>query len=205
MPMMRLLCVGIALCLLGGCAQFEKTPARYSGLGGQKVGVMVYAARPVKIDFPNVQLDIAKGVQSKLQQSVREMPELKGATFPVRPESISRYQQDNPQIDGMPITRVAPKLGGIERLIYIEVHELQTRSDVSAILYRGRIEASLRVIEVRDGEAEVGYEEISVISAFPPNTRPEGVPNANDYQIYSGTLDAFTTDVATRFFAHYRN
>ena len=45
--------------------------------------------RLILVHFPNVQLDIAKGVQSKLQQSVREMPELKGATFPVRPESIS--------------------------------------------------------------------------------------------------------------------
>lgn len=203
--MIRAICVGLMLCLLAGCAQLQKEPARYTGLGGHKVGVMVYAARPVQIDFPNVQLDIAKGVQSKLQQASKEMPELRRISFPVRPESIARYQQDHPQIAAMPITTVAPKLGGIERLIYIEVHDLLTRSEVTSILYYGRIEASLRVIEIQDGKATVGYEESSIIATFPPNTPPEGVPNAEDYLIYSGTLDAFTTDVATRFFAHYRN
>ena len=78
------------LIAIGGCGgQFDKVPARYSGLQGQSVGVMVWANRPVMIDFPDVRADVARGTQSKLQQAL-SLPEMRGATFPVPPESISR-------------------------------------------------------------------------------------------------------------------
>jgi len=189
---------------LGGCGgQFDRVPARYPGLQGQSVGVMVWANRPVRIDFPNVQLDVAAGVQSKLQQAIN-LPEMRGATFPVRPQSIIRYQQDYPQIEAMPIAEVAPKLG-VQRLIYIEVQDLRTRSQMSINLYRGYMMGSVKVIEVAEGVGRIAYEETSIVATFPQHAPPEGIPNADDARIYRGTVDAFTSEVAMRFVSHYRN
>ncbi len=188
---------------LTGCAQFDMVPARYTGLQGKTVGVMVWASRPVEIDFPNLRMDVARGTQAKLQQAVI-MPEMRGATFPVPPESIIRYQQNYPQIEAMPIADVAPKMG-VQRLIYIEVHELRTRSEMSVNLYRGYMEGSVRVVEIENGQGHVAYEESGIVATFPKHAPEEGIPNADDFQIYRGTLDAFTTEVATRFVSHYRN
>lgn len=189
---------------IGGCGgQFDKVPARYSGLQGQSVGVMVWASRPVLIDFPDVRADVARGTQSKLQQAL-SLPEMRGATFPVSPESIIRYQQNYPQIEAMPIADVAPKIG-VARLIYIEVQDLRTRSEMSVNLYRGYMQGSVRVIEVVDGRGTVAYEESGIVATFPERAPAEGLPDADDFLIYRGTMDAFTTEIATRFMAHYRN
>ena len=188
---------------LAGCGQFDKVPARYAGLQGQTVGVMVWANRPVQIDFPDVRVDVARGTQAKLQQAI-SLPEMRGATFPVPPESIIRYQQNYPQIDAMPIADVAPKMG-VQRLIYIEVQELRTRSEMSVNLYRGYMQGSVRVIEIENGQGRVAYEESGIVATFPDRAPAEGIPDADDFQIYHGTLDAFTTEIATRFVSHYRN
>ncbi len=196
----------LPMLLLAGCAQFEKNPARYGGLAGQKVGIMVWAPQAVKIDFSSVQLDVAKGVQSKLQQATREAREVKGITFPVRAESIVHYQQSYPQIEAMPIERVAPKLGGVDRLIYIEVNDLRTRTSSAALnLYRGRMSGTIKVVEVIDGQGRVAYEETDIVAVYPEDAPEAGTPNLDDYRTYRGVVDAFTTQVAVRFFSHYRN
>ena len=192
--------------LLGGCAQFDKVPAKYGDLKQQKTGIMVWATQPVKLNFSSVQLDIAKGVQHKLEQATAEAPELKGISFPVRADSIARYQQNYPQIQAMPIEKVAPKLGGVTRLIYIEIDDLGTRVGNAALnLYRGRISGNLKVIEITDGVGKVAYEENNIIATYPKEAPEAGTPNLDDYRAYRGAVDAFTTEVAVRFFAHYAN
>jgi hypothetical protein len=204
--MMRLLPILPLLLMSLACSQFEKNPARYGGLAGNKVGVMVWTNPPTKRDFPNARLDIAKGVQDKLQQATVEAPELKGISFPVRAESIAHYQQTYPQIEVMPIERVAPKLGGVTRLIYIEVGDLRTRAgDVALNLYRGYITGTLKVIEVQDGVGRLAYEESNIIATFPQDAPDAGTPNLDDQRAYQGAIDEFTTQVSIRFFAHYKN
>jgi hypothetical protein len=194
------------LLLATGCAQFEKNPARYSGLQGQKVGVMVWTSPVVRRDFPSARLDIARGVQDKLQQAQAEAPELRGISFPVRAESIVQYQQKHPQIEAMPIERVAPKLGGVERLIYIEVNDLGTRPGSAALnLYRGRASGTIKVIEIAGGAGRLAYEEANVIALYPEDAPEAGTPHLDDQRAYHGVIDEFTTAVALRFFAHYKN
>src|SRR5260370_13871504 len=82
-----------ALPLLGGCnvigvfAQVlpvsDVAPA-YSGLKDQTVGVMVWADRGSRIDFPTLQADIARGITTKLsdisnpKEKKKVPPELTG-------------------------------------------------------------------------------------------------------------------------------
>src|SRR3954467_14758543 len=89
---------------------------RYTGLAGEKVGVMVWTDPGIRIDWPAVQVDLANAVQNKLIANPKAKSLLK-TTYPVQPASIARYQQDHPEVETMPVTEVAPRLGGLSRLI----------------------------------------------------------------------------------------
>ena len=206
------LLAGVALAQ-GGCSIFglaasampePDVPAKYTGLKGQSVAVMVWADRGVQIDYPALRLDVATGIQGKIQQARNTgRGELKNMKFPYPAASVVRFQEDHPDWQEQPITDVARRLG-VDRLIYVEIEDLRTRADETMDLYRGTAVASLKVIEVdRDADtAKAGYEESSIGAAFPPSAPPEGFPGLGDERVYRGTVDRLTTFLAVRFFGH---
>ena len=198
--------LGAAGCSIAGVAARAlpepKVPARYNGLHGHSVAVLVWAPRGLETDYPTLRLDLVTAIQSRLRNAQRaRRGELKEATFPHAPASLVRFQDDHPELERSPIVSVAPRLG-VERLIYIELENFQTRSDQSVELFRGAATVSLRVVEVEGGQAKVAYEEAGLTTVFPPNAPTEGIPNADDSRIYRGTVDQLATGVARRFYAH---
>ena len=206
-----------SLLVLPGCAvigfvayAMPKPPIKpvYVGFENQTVAVMVWTDRGIRIDYPQIQLDTATGIQNRLtapvddKGKVKPMPkEFKGATFPYIPASVIRYQREHPEVDGMSVTDVAPRLG-VTRLIYIEIEQFQTRSDNAVDLYRGTMVGTLRVVEVTDGKAKVAYEENDVRVDFPKKAREEGVPELGDRKTYAGTVSIFAQEVVNRFIEH---
>ena len=199
---------------LSGCALFgivadrvlppPTIAAKYKGLAGQTVAVMVWTDDSgVRIDWPQVNLDLAQLIQNKLQvaQSSAKPAELLKTTFPVNPASVARLQEEDPDLAAQDITEAAPKLH-VSRLIYVEIHGLQTRSDAAVELFRGAVSGSVKVVEVTNGKARVAFTDDDIHVVFPKNVPEEGTPNFGDYKIYRGVLDAFSTEVAVRFFSH---
>jgi hypothetical protein len=175
-------------------------PAAYKGLANQSVAVMVWAGGGTLVDFPDVRLDLTGSLQNKLTQAQQvKTKELAGATFPLRPASIVKLQENHPEFEAMNLTDVAPRIGGVTRVIYVEIENLQTRSNASVELYRGSASATLKVIEVADGKGKVAFEESNITAVFPPKAREEGTPDGNDFSIYRGTVDALSTELAKRF------
>jgi hypothetical protein len=201
----------LSLCLLPcGCnylaAAAALTPVyedpKYSGLANQKVGIMVWADTGIKIDWPTIQLDTAGCIESKLQATQsNKAKELSGTTWPVLPASIVRYQRDHPEIEAYPITDTAPKLG-VTRLIYLEIQEFRTRSENAVELYRGSMSANIKILEISNGQAKVGYEEDGVRVIFPKKSSPDGTIEGQDVQIYANTLETFADAIATRLIRH---
>jgi hypothetical protein len=177
----------------------QTSRAKYTGLAGQSVGIMVWADRGVRIDWNYVRLDLANLVQDKLRNS--KSSEVKGATYPVLPASIVRYQEDHPGIEAMPITEVAPKLG-VSRLIYIEILALSTRSDTSFQMYRGRVQASMKIVEVSGGKAVTAYEESDLHATYPPKSTLDGVVGSSDVVMYKGVLAALADEVVNQVTTH---
>ena len=200
--------------LLAGCqllgvvsqAMPMTVDAQYKKLAGERVGVMVWADRGMRIEWEFIQLDLANSIHAKLQQTATnkkaKVRELEGTKFPVIPASIIRFQQDHPEIDGQPITEVAPRLG-VSRLIYVEIEEFATRPDGSVELFRGDANVTLRVVEVApDGTAKLAYEENDVRATFPPKSPKEGRPSIGDRRIYVGLIDALGDAIAKKFIPH---
>lgn len=168
-------------------------------LEGKQAGVMVWADRGLRIDWPGMQRDLAGGVQSRLQQAAEAGNDaLKGVTFPVSVESMIRFQRDNPGLEALPITEVAPQLG-VPVLIYIEIKSFSTRAFRTPSMFRGNALASLRVIEVTDGKAKTVFQEEDIAVIWPEGSTEDGSPRGSDAQYYVSTLSALADELASRF------
>lgn len=211
LPSSFILC--LAGCQILGVAAYKLKPPetikpKYMNLPGQSVGIMVWADRGLRIDWPTLQLDLANGIQHKLQDQTidaKGKPKAKtlaGVTYPYPPASFVRYQQDHPETEAMSITDFAPRLG-VNRLIYVELEDFVTRSAQAVDLFRGQGKATVRIIEITpDGKAEVAHTWENVQATYPPKAPVEGVPNAGDARIYAGTVDALATAVAQLFYPY---
>ncbi len=199
-----------ALLAPAGCAIFglaaqalpHRQKAAYAGLKNQTVALMVAADRGVRMDWESISIDCAAAIQAKMQklQKEKSAAELSGVTWPYEPRSVVRFQKDHPELELTPATDIALRLN-VARLIYVEINQMTTRSEQATQLFKGKCVANLRVVEVKDGKAKVAYEENNVSVTFPEKTK-EGVLNADNYKIYLGTLDRFSTVIALKFAEH---
>ncbi len=209
---------GLTLCLLAlllapclsGCAALgliaqaipqAQIPAKYKGLNDHTVAVMVWVDRGIRIDWPQIQLDAANGIQSKLVSAIGKTPELSHTKFPLSAATVVRFQEEHLEWGADSIEEIAPRLG-VSRVIYVEIDGFQTRSDAAVELYRGSITGTVRVLEVVNGKARVVYTEEDMRSVYPPKSPEEGVTSLGDFETYRKTVDEFTTRVATLFVAH---
>jgi hypothetical protein len=180
----------------------DTIPPAYTKLAGQSVVVYVWADRGVRIDWPDIQFNLTSGVQSKLQTAQKADPiEIKDAKFPLGAASVARFQEDHPELESEPITRVAPMLNA-SRVIYVEISSFQTRANDSVELYRGSITAIVKVLEVKDGKVTTGFEDRNVAAIFPPKSPEEGVADLSDEAVYQGTIKELATQIAIRFIHH---
>lgn len=180
----------------------EKAPA-YAKLANQSVAVLVWAPDGLRTDYDKIVYDTAQLVQSKLQQAQAgaKPRELSGTTFPVRAASVVRFQEEHPEMAFTSIEDIAPRLG-VSRVIYIEIHDLQTRSAASQDLFLGTVHGSVKVIEVADGKGHVAFTDDTLAVSFPRLCPPEGLPNLGDQAVYSGTLEGLSSEVVKRFIPH---
>jgi hypothetical protein len=181
----------------------------YSGLKGQTAAVMIWADARVRAEYNQIQVDLARLIQNRLVEKTKpskekerekEQAPLAGATF-LDPRSVVRYQREHPELDGLPIQDVAPRLG-VKRVIYIEMEDFSAHSAKSILLLKGEAKATLRVVEVDDNrKARVVFEEPGLTANFPHNA-PEGViasDKMNVRTVYEGTLEQLADRIAVRF------
>jgi hypothetical protein len=174
--------------------------AAYKGLAGQKVGVMVWTDRAMAIDWPTLQLDLARGINSRLDAAAKQKDppkELEGTGFAM-PESVIRFQRDHPETETQAITDVAPRMD-ISRLIYVEVVQFSTQPGESNDLLRGSITANLKVIEIAGGHGKIAFQKDGIHLLYPEKGQPEGMPGLNPLTVYEETVKAMSVEVVHQF------
>jgi hypothetical protein len=216
--------VGVAVCLLlAGCGgatgrpenkePLEIPPAVYSGLGGQTVAIMVWADSITRAEYNRIQVDLATALQNRIQPPPAAADGEKDKKEPAKDKkseaapmvfvpaaSVVRFQRAHPELDGLPITEVAARLGA-SRVIYIELEDFQTYSPKTIMLLKGQAKATLRVVEVVGGKATIVLEERGIEALFPPRA-PEGVMASDKHTIrtvYEGTVLRLADKLALRF------
>lgn len=202
--------VGVALMLsqLTGCAAVgymasaipKSRDAQYKNLAGKKVAVLVWAHRGLRIDYPNLQLDLGNTVQAQLLAKTDE-DSLKLTQFPWEVRSMLRFVRERPELEGQSVAQWAPRVSDIDRLIFIELMDFSTRSGTAVQLLRGGITVNVKVIEIENGVGKLAYESPNMKLFFPEDA-PEGVVDVSEAAIYSGTVRAMGTEIARLFYPH---
>src|SRR3954469_17051319 len=98
-PLLSILVLLPSGCTVLGVAAYKLKPPetikpKYTNLVNQSVGIMVWADRGIRIDWPALQIDVANGIDRRLKETPKDskgIPKAKtliGVTFPVQPASI---------------------------------------------------------------------------------------------------------------------
>jgi hypothetical protein len=185
--------------IAGKTATIRVKPS-YTGFKGETVGVMAWATRPVRIDHPLLQLDIARGVEQKLKgaSKAKDPNELKDTQFPPSksPDAMYAYMQNHPDLADS-VLDFAPRLG-VSRLIYIEVDDFSLHPEDVPELFRGQLTARVEVIEIINGKAKLAFRD-KVDATFPEKSPPEGELGKTDAAMYRGVLEIFSENVLKKF------
>jgi hypothetical protein len=184
--------------------------ARYPGLAGQKVAIVVWADRAATYDYPTLHRDVASTVQnnlkSKLAADKGKTEELQGTTF-VDPLQVYRWQRNHPEFENRSLNELAPAIAahtGATRIVYIELSPFSTRDPRTDVLLKGNAGVSIKVAEVNGSSVRIPFEEANAMVVFPTKA-PEGVPvtdQMNAQYIYNGLVREVAGEVAMRFFSY---
>jgi len=206
----RAFCILTSASFLSGCEVAgyvshtipRHVDAAYKGLATQSVIVMVWVDPGLKMDYPDLRLDIASSLQDKLidVESTQKPDLLKGTVFPVRASTVIANQENHPEWDNESVTTTAAKFDGT-RLIYLEIKDFSLHAGAPE-LYRCTLSGDLKVVEMKDGSAKVAFSENEISVVYPKDSPKDGLPIGTDSTNTQGTVDAFTTEVAKRFYPH---
>jgi hypothetical protein len=69
-------------------------------------------------------------------------------------------------------------------------------------MYRGRVQASMKIVEVSGGKAVTAYEESDLHATYPPKSTQDGVVGSSDVVMYKGVLAALADEVVNQVTTH---
>ncbi|HYE21267.1 MAG TPA: hypothetical protein VEA69_22665 [Tepidisphaeraceae bacterium] len=208
--LIALLSFGLFGCAVLGvvAAKLPQAPvkARYAGLAGQQVAVVVWVDRATGFEYNTLRSELTREIARKLRAATATAEDLKG-TYVIDAARVLKWQRDHPEYEGRSVNEVAPLIAtatGATRVVYVELSKFTTRDAHSDALLKGRAEVIVKVAEVTGGaKAREGYNEVGVEALFPEKA-PEGVPisqSINIEYVYGGLVNELTKQVAVRFFA----
>jgi len=132
--------------LAGGMAESYRrtTPrsieAEYLGLKGKSFAVLVTADRMIESQFPGIALELT----GRISERLREHAEASGY---VPPGTVISYMANNPAWLTRTHSELAKDLGGVERLIIIELTDFSTNEAGNQYIWDGVAGGTLGVAE----------------------------------------------------------
>lgn len=158
-PTARTLLMGVSLVLvvlvMGGCiiagiaavagkAIEDSTPnivpAEYEGLTGKTVAVVVSADRSAQAEFPTLVFELTRRINERLAKQGQIAGYVSAA-------DMALFMANNPQWPAMTRTDLAEALGGVERIVLVELYEFRLRDPGNRYLWNGVASGLAAVIE----------------------------------------------------------
>jgi hypothetical protein len=115
----------------------------YRGLEGKDFAVVVTADRVIQAENPELVGYLTYKITEKLAGN-DHVPRAGGF---VPPEDVLRYTYANPGWTGKPMSDLAKGLGGVKRLVYVEVYEYQLHDAGNQYEWDGVAAGTISVIE----------------------------------------------------------
>ncbi|MFO0832091.1 MAG: hypothetical protein U0637_09625 [Phycisphaerales bacterium] len=121
--------------------------AEYEGLGGKSFAVLVTADRAIQGEHPGLVEHLTGKITERLAVAANK-PTPAGV---IPADAVLRYQSRHPDWASKPYDKLAEDLGGIQRLVLVEVVEYRLNEVGNAYEWDGAASGSVRVVEVDGG------------------------------------------------------
>lgn len=196
-----LLC-GLLLGSSGGCKLFaapyllwgeedtEVIPADYPFLDNTRVAVLVNAEPATRFEFPYVQLELANFVATEMQQRLNRCEV-------VPPSVVAQYQER--ELDW---ARSHPAKHGAffnsEFVLLIDLTQYRTTEPDSPHLFRGIIDADVRLYEVSYGDEYGPVKQWQIAAQYPEDGPAAWGESAPD--VRRRAMESFATEMAGKFY-----
>lgn len=150
--------------------------AIYTGLAGKSFAVVVAADRGTQGDYPGLIDYLATQVTARLSSPTNKPAA--GGFVPAA--QVLKYTYDNPAWPARTRTDLAKALGGVERLVVVEVTEYRLHDPGNAYTWDGLASAQVAVYELDGDLPETPAFQKSVSVPFPDDKGygPEQLPQA---------------------------
>lgn len=180
---------------MGGCAAVaiagkaiedvkpKRVQGEYQGMTGKSFAVAVVADRAIQADFPSLVPEVTARVSQLLAEGAK-------ASGFVPPADVLRYQATRPQWVVMDRGELAAALGGVERLVVIEISEFRLREPGNKYLWNGVAAGTVAVMET-DGPLpdEHAFERVVAV----------GFPDSSGYGPEDFGAPVVATELVRRF------
>ncbi len=168
--------------------------AEYDGLEGRSFAVVVDVDRSILGRWPLIAGEIGTRVDAELSANT-------GASGHVPPSDVIRFQQTNPRWHLMDRGELAQALGGVDRIILIELYEFRTVEPGNRYVWNGLAAGSVAVLET-DGPFPEEYAFQRPISVRFPDDTGRGPDEFSALQVASVLVQRFSQRVSWLFFDH---
>jgi hypothetical protein len=138
----------IAAIIGGGIENYKQDStheikAEYTGLEGKSFAVVVAADRMIQSEQP----DLVRYLTVKMTERLANNTNVPRAGGFVPAEDVLRYLYANPGWNSKPMSDLAKALGGVERLVYVEVFEYQLHEPGNQYEWDGTASGTVGVVE----------------------------------------------------------
>lgn len=175
--------------LLWGSEPTKQIPAEFPHLQNKKVCTLVWAEMDTLFEYPQVQYELSEHVRAALEGTVP------GISF-IPNRQVVDFQRRTPEWERSDPVVLGARFGA-ERVLMIELTQYGTREPDSPHLYRGRISANVKVYNAARPNTAPVYRTV-VETVYPPDS--VGQWGSDDRSIRRGTMEAFASDVAGKFY-----
>ncbi|MDX2132568.1 MAG: hypothetical protein SFY69_11010 [Planctomycetota bacterium] len=166
-------------------------------LAGRSFAVFVSAPRSVQGDFPLLVETLATRAVDRLSAGTNVPPA--GGYVPAA--SVLRYQYNTPAWALAPKAELAEAMGGVDRLVLIEVTEYRLHAPGDAYTWDAVAAALVSVYDPRSGTPEIAIFERTVQVKF-PDKRGDGPEQIRREVVQSALLSRLIDRATWPFYAH---
>ncbi len=198
-----------ALGLLGGCGipeaivypwapreAVKDAKAEYD-LTADRLLILPYLGTDAQFEFQGADLLIT----DRLLREIRE--HLRGRVHHVvNPAEVIRYQQSNLEWINTPVQQIGHEFK-VDKVLYVEISRLTLLEENSINLYRGRIVASIQVVDVNSAAVSPVVYQADVVAEVPDKDEPP--TSTDDFSrdaVQRATAVRFAENVIKKFYDH---
>jgi len=171
--------------------------AQYEGLKDKTFAVVVTADRMIEADHPGLVDRLASKITEKLSDN-KNLPRPAGF---VPTKSVLRYLYDNPSWPAKPLGDLAKGLGGVDRLVYIEITEYRLNDPGNAYEWDGVASGTVAILET-DSSTPDEYAFDKVVSVKYPDQKGVGPSQMTLSGVSSVLSVRFIDRVSWLFYDH---